>query len=321
MKAINSISLLIILVIASLFVGVSDISMTDILSLSEEQWLVLRVSRVPRTIALLLAGIGVSVCGLILQQMTQNKFVSPATAGTLDAAKFGILAALILLPEAGGVLKVLFTFAFTFLASLVFLKIADRIRYRNIIFIPIVGLLFGGILNSVTVFFAYQFNIVQDVGGSGESYGAWMVGDFSGVLEGNYELLYLCIPAVLLTYLYASKFTVVGLGKDFSKNLGLNYRSVLNIGLVCVSLTISVIAITIGMIPFLGLVVPNLTSLLLGGNLKKTLPFTAIFGAIFLLICDIIGRLIIFPFEVPIGMMVGVVGGVIFLVLLLKRNR
>lgn|SRR5690554_726100 len=276
--------------------------------------MIMSISRIPRTVALILAGVGMSVSGLIMQQMTQNRFVSPTTAGTLDAAKMGILFSVLLIGQSDQYVRMLFSFAFTFIASIIFLKIADRIRYRNIIFIPLVGLMFGGILNSITTFFAYKNNIVQDVN-------AWMVGDFSGILEGNYEIVYLCIPAVFLTYFYANKFTVVGMGENFSKNLGLNYRAVLNIGLFCVALTVSVVVLTVGAIPFLGLVIPNVVSILYGDNLRKTLPITAILGAIFLLICDIIGRLIIFPFEVPIGMTVGIIGGVIFLILLIKKQR
>ena len=314
LKVSGLILLLFLLVIISIFVGVTDISVFDILQWNNQQKLVMVISRIPRTAALVLAGVGMSVCGLIMQQMTQNRFVSPTTAGSLDAAKMGILASLVFIPQSGVWFKSLFAFGFTFLASIIFLKIADRIRYRNVIFIPIVGLMFGGILNSITTFFAYKNDIVQNVN-------AWMMGDFSGVLQGKYELIYLSIPAVLITYLYANKFTLVGMGENFSKNLGLNYRAVMNIGLFCVSLTVSVVVLTVGTIPFLGLVVPNIVSVLYGDNLKSTLPITAIFGAIFLLICDIIGRLIIFPFEIPIGMTVGLIGGVIFLILLIKQRR
>ena len=313
LKSIYFIIALILLAFISLFVGVKDIALADIFQWNEEELLTMAISRVPRTMALIFAGVGLSICGLIMQQMTQNRFVSPTTAGTLDAAKMGILASLIFLPQAVAAVKTLFAFALTFLASIVFLKIVDRIRYRNVIFIPLVGLIFGGILNSITTFFAYKNNIVQNVN-------AWMMGDFSGVLQGRYELIYLSIPAVVLTYLYANKFTVVGMGESFSKNLGLNYRAVMNIGLFCVSLTVSVIVITVGIIPFLGLIIPNIVSVMFGDNLRKTLPITAMFGAIFLLICDIVGRIIIFPFEVPIGMTVGIIGGVIFLVLLMKRR-
>lgn len=174
--------------------------------------------------------------------------------------------------------------------------------------------MFGGILHSITTFFAYKNNIVQNVN-------AWLMGDFSGVLQGNYELVYLSIPAVVLTYLYAHKFTIVGMGESFAKNLGLNYRTVMNIGLACISLTVSVVVLTVGSIPFLGLVIPNIVSLLYGDNLQKTLPITALMGAVFLVICDIIGRLVIHPFEIPIGMTVGIIGGLLFLILLIKKQR
>lgn len=304
----------------SLLVGVSDISFLDILSGESNDLKLLTLSRIPRTVALIITGIGISVCGLIMQQMTQNKFVSPTTAGTLDAVELGILGSLIFLPQENIYLKVFFALGITFFASLIFIKIADSIRYRSVIFIPIVGLLFGGIINSITTFFAFQFNIVQDVGAGQDSIGAWMMGDFSGILKGNYEPIFLCLPAVVITYWFANKFTVVGMGQDFAKNLGLNFRAVLNIGLFCVSLTVSSIVVTVGTIPFLGLVIPNIVSLFLGDNLRKTLPYTAIVGACFLLLCDVISRLLIFPFEVPIGMTVGLIGGVLFLILLLRKK-
>lgn len=305
--------ILILFAIISLFVGVAHISISDIIKWDAEKILLFSVSRIPRTISLILAGIGLSVSGLIMQQMTQNKFVSPTTAGTLDAAKMGLLAGLMFLPSSGFLVKGLFAFSFTFLGSLVFLKIIKQIKFRDVIFIPLVGLMFGGILNSISTFFAVKMNIVQDMN-------AWMMGDFSGVLQGRYELIYISLPAVIITYLYANKFTVLGMGEDFSKNLGLNYNHVLNIGLFCVSLTVSTIVITAGAIPFLGLVVPNIVSMVYGDNIKKTLPYVALWGAIFLIICDILGRLVIYPFEIPIGMMVGAFGGVIFLILLLRRR-
>lgn len=313
MKIAGYLVLLVLVACISVFIGVKDIAVTDIFHLDEEQRLILTVSRIPRTLSLILAGIGLSISGLILQQITQNKFVSPTTAGTLDAAKLGLLIAFLAAPQSGLFNRALMAFAFTFAASLVFLNITDRIRYRNIIFVPLVGIMFGNILSSVASFFAYRSNIVQNVN-------AWLVGDFSSVLKGNYEVLFFSVPAILITYIYANKFTVVGMGEAFSRNLGLNYRQVVNTGLFCVSLTVSVVIITVGAIPFLGLVVPNIISLMYGDNLRKTLPYTALFGALFLLICDVIGRLVMFPFEVPIGVVVGIVGGALFLILLFRKR-
>lgn len=313
MRTIILILILLVVSVVSVFVGVVDINIADIINMDSEKLSLIAISRFPRTMALILAGVGMSVSGVIMQQMTQNKFVAPTTAGTLDAAKMGLLMFLILVPSAGIGLKMLFAFLFTFVASVVFLGIVRKIRHRNVVFVPIVGLMFGGILSSISTFFAVRLNIVQDTN-------AWMIGDFSGVLQGRYELIYLSLPAILITYIYANKFTVIGMGEDFAKNLGLNYKSVMNIGLFCVSLTVSAVVITAGVIPFLGLIVPNVVSLIFGDNLKKTLPYVALTGAIFLLISDVIGRVVIYPYEVPIGVTVSIIGAVIFLILIFKRR-
>jgi iron complex transport system permease protein len=305
--------ILLILAVFSLFVGVADITVADIINWDVEKISLISISRIPRTAALILAGVGMSVSGVIMQQMTQNKFVSPTTAGTLEAAKMGLLIFFIYTSAAGMALKLLSAFLFTFLASIVFLAIVRKIKHRNVIFVPLVGLMFGGIIGSISTFLAVRLNIVQDSN-------AWMMGDFSGILQGRYELIYLSLPAIVITYLYANKFTVIGMGEEFSKNLGLNYNSIMNIGLFCVSLTVSSVVITAGAIPFLGLIIPNVVSLIFGDNLKKTLPLVALTGAIFLLICDVFGRIIIYPYEVPIGVTVSIFGAIIFLFLLWKRR-
>lgn len=304
---------LLVCAVVSLFVGVADISVADIFHWNAEKLALISISRIPRTASLILAGVGMSISGVIMQQMTQNKFVAPTTAGTLEAAKMGLLIFLIFNPTAGSAIKMILAFLFTFIASLIFLAIVRKIRYRNVVFVPLVGLMFGGIIGSISTFFAVRLNIVQDTN-------AWMMGDFSGILQGRYELIYLSLPAIIITYLYANKFTVVGMGEDFSRNLGLNYTAIMNIGLFCVSLTVSAVVITAGAIPFLGLIVPNVVSLLFGDNLKKTLPLVALSGAIFLLLCDIAGRVVIYPYEVPIGVTVSIIGAIIFLILIIRKR-
>lgn len=313
MRAIILTVILLVFSVTSIFVGVADITVADIISFNSDKISLILISRIPRTVALILAGVGMSISGVIMQQMTQNKFVAPTTAGTLEASKMGLLVFLILVPTAGVVLKMLFAFLFTFAASVIFLGIVRRIKHRNVVFVPIVGLMFGGIIGSISTFFAVKLNIVQDTN-------AWMIGDFSGVLQGRYELIYLSLPAIAITYLYANKFTVIGMGEDFSKNLGLNYKAVMNIGLFCVSLTVSAVVITAGVIPFLGLIVPNVVSMMFGDNLNRTLPYVALTGSIFLLISDIIGRVVVYPYEVPIGVTVSIIGAVIFLILILRQR-
>lgn len=305
--------LFILLAVISIFVGVKDVSILELFELKEDQLTILMISRLPRTIALVLTGIGLSIAGFIMQQIAQNKFVAPSTAGTLDAAKLGILCSLLLFPNFSFLGKTLFALLFTIAASMLFLLMIKKIRTKNIIFIPLIGIMFGNILNAIATFFAFKNNIVQNMQG-------WLMGDFSSILQGNYEAIYFILPAVIISYLYASEFVVVGMGESFSKNLGLNYQSIVLIGLFCVALTVSVTVVTVGAIPFLGLVVPNVVSMIYGDNLKRTLPITALMGAVFLLIADIVGRIVIFPYELPIGLTIGVLGGIFFFFLILKRK-
>ena len=140
------------------------------------------------------------------------------------------------------------------------------------------------------------------------------------IMKGRYELLYISIPVLIIAYFYANRFTVAGMGEDFSKNLGLAYRRVVNIGLILVALVTTTVVLTVGIIPFLGLIIPNIVSIFKGDHLQKTLPHTAFLGAIFLLICDILGRVLIYPYEISISLMVGVIGSGIFLYLLFRRK-
>ena len=271
------------------------------------------ISRIPRTLSLVLTGAGLSIAGFVMQQMSQNKFVSPTTAGALDAAKMGILFSLILIPGVSLIGRMFWALVFIFLASLVFMLIVKRLKFLNSILIPLVGIMFGNILGAIATFFAYKNNIVQNTQ-------EWLLGDFSAVMEGQYEAIYLILPAVLLIYFYADHFTIVGMGDSFAKNLGLSYKTIINIGLFSVALVVSASVVTVGAIPFVGLIVPNIISMVSGDNLRKTLPYCAFLGAILLLVCDILGRMIVFPYEIPIGMMVGIVGGIAFLIMIIKRN-
>lgn len=297
----------------SLFVGVSRITPMDLLDFKSEETEIFLISRLPRLIAIILAGAGMSIAGLIMQQLSRNKFVSPTTAGTLDATKLGILVSMLLFANASTIEKMIVAFAFALAGTLLFMQILDRIKFKDAIFIPLVGLMFGNILSSLTTFFAYRADIIQNMS-------SWLQGDFSMIMTGRFELLYISVPVLILTYLYANKFTVAGMGEDLSKNLGLSYRRVVNLGLILVALITTTVVLTVGMIPFLGLIIPNIVSIFHGDHLRKTLPHTALLGAIFLLICDILGRVLIYPYEISISLMVGVIGSGIFLYLLFRRK-
>ena len=306
--------ILIILSIISLFVGVTNISVNDILSFNIDKIQILLISRLPRLIAIIVAGVGLSISGLIMQQISKNKFVSPTTAATADFAKLGILFCIMIIPGATIMQKMIISFIFAGLGTILFMKMIKAIKIKNIIFVPLIGMMLGKRIGSITTFFAYKYDLVQNIS-------SWMEGDMSLIMKGSYELLYLSIPMVIIAFLYANKFTIVGMGEDFAINLGVNYNFVVNVGLAIVSLICAVTIITVGNIPFLGLIIPNIISLYSGDNLKKTLYHTALLGPIFLLACDILGRFIIFPFEMSISLTVGVIGSIIFLYMIIRGSK
>ncbi|HED6633884.1 TPA: ABC transporter permease [Campylobacter coli] len=305
--------LLVVFGIISLFIGVIRINLDDIFSLSATQLEIILLTRIPRLIAILLTGMSLSICGLIMQQLTQNKFVSPTTAGTMDCAKFGILISLIFFAGASFFAQALIASIFALLGSFIFIQILRKIKLKDVIFVPLIGLMFGGIINAITTFFAYALNYIQNIQG-------WLQGSMANVMQGNYELLYISLPLFILAYFLAHKITIAGMGEDLALNLGVSYNTILFLGLIIVSIITSVVIVSIGVIPFLGLIIPNLVAIYRGDNLKKNLIYIALCGALFLLICDIISRLVIFPFEMPLSITTGVLGSLIFIFLLLKRK-
>ncbi|ECL1830966.1 ABC transporter permease [Campylobacter jejuni] len=298
------IALLLFFGMISLFIGVISINVKDILNLNSTQLEIITLTRIPRLIAILLTGMSLSICGLIMQQLTQNKFVSPTTAGTMDCAKFGILISLIFFAGASFFTQAIIASVFALLGSFIFIQILRKIKLKDVIFVPLIGLMFGGIISAITTFFAYALNYIQNIQG-------WLQGSMANVMQGNYELLYISLPLFILAYFLAHKITIVGMGEDIALNLGISYNGILFLGLLIVS---------VGIIPFLGLIVPNLVALYLGDNLRKNLIYIALCGALFLLVCDIISRLVIFPFEMPLSITTGVLGSLIFIFLLLKRK-
>ncbi|MED3906202.1 ABC transporter permease [Geobacillus thermodenitrificans] len=298
----------------SLFVGVHDLSPRALWEGDRDAWEIFLISRLPRLVSIIIAGASVSICGLIMQQLSQNKFVSPTTAGTMDWARLGLLVSMILFASASPIVKAAIAVLFAFTGTLLFMTVLDRVKYKDSVFIPLVGLMFGNIIGSVTTFLAYKYDLIQSVS-------AWLQGDFSVMMQGRYEMLYISVPLMAIAYAYANRFTIAGMGEEMATNLGLRYRSIVYTGLIIVAVTSSIEVLTVGSLPFLGLIVPNIVTMYYGDHLRKVLPVTALAGALFVLVCDLFGRIVIYPYEIPIGLTVGVIGSGVFLYLLIRRTK
>jgi len=308
------VAVVLVLGIVSLFIGVSDVSLAAILNgTAGNDALVLLASRIPRTLAVILSGMAMAVAGMIIQMLARNRFVEPSTAGTVESAMLGMIVVTLLAPGASVVQRMLVAAAFALAGTALFLRILRAIPLRSPLLVPLVGLMLGGVIYAAATFLAYRYDLLQ-------SLASWTIGDFSGVLRGRYELLWLTAALTAIAYLAADRFTVAGMGETFTANLGLNYRRVLSMGLTIVAMVTAIIVATVGVIPFLGLIVPNVVSLFAGDNIRRTIPWVAILGAGFVLACDIFGRVVRYPYEIPIGTTVGVLGAGLFLYLLLRGN-
>lgn len=315
---INTASLIMmgLLVLLSLSIGVADFSWSGIFhslinhSANSDSSLML-VSRIPRTIAIILTGVAMAVAGMIMQVVLKNRFVEPSMVGATQSAALGLLVVSLLFPASALLVKMSVATVSAVFGMMLFMLLIRRIPPTDYLMIPLIGIVFGGIIEAVTTFIAYQTETLQMLS-------VWQFGDFSGVLAGRYELLWLTGALCVLAYIIADKLTIVGLGDNIALNLGISKRQVTWLGVGMVAMMSAVVVVTVGMIPFIGLVVPNIVSRLMGDKLRRSLPAVALLGASAVLLCDIIGRSIRYPFEVPVATVFGVVGTVLFLWLLLR---
>lgn len=297
------------LLVLSLFVGVYDISNGALGA--EMMW----ITRVPRTAALMLAGAAMASSGLVMQMLTQNRFVDATTSGTTEWASLGLLLTAIVAPSVGLVGRMVVASAFAFIGAMAFMLILRRIVIRSTLVVPLIGIMLGAVVSALTTFLAVQFNLLQMVG-------TWFMGSFTSVVRGRYEVLWIVAIVTLLVFLLADRITVAGLGRDVATSVGLRYETILIAGTALVAVAAGVTTVVVGFLPFLGLVVPNVVAMLRGDNVRSNLPWVCLGGVALVTVCDLIGRTIRMPFEVPVSMVLGMIGAVVFITILLRgRNR
>lgn len=311
MKLITGVGLLILFVL-SLVIGVSPLPLERMLSDADALSLLL-VSRLPRTLAAILCGAGLAIAGLIMQTLSRNRFVEPATAGTAQSAELGILLVTLLFPAAALPVKTLVAGAAALLGTSIFLATAQRLPPTQPFLVPLFGIVYGGVIGAAATYAAWQADLLQYLA-------IWTNGDFSGVLRGRYELLWIAALMVAVAWFVADRLTIMALGREASVGLGIDYARMMQVGLVIVSVITALAVVVVGMIPFVGLAVPNIVSRLVGDNMRSSIGWTATGGAGLVLACDIVGRLIRYPYEIPVGTVMGVVGGAVFLWLLFRRG-
>lgn len=307
-RLIVGVAAIIGLLVLSLFVGAYDI-----LGGAEGKE-IFAITRIPRTVALVLAGAAMAMSGLVMQLLTQNRFVEPTTTGTTEWAGLGLLFSMIFFPEAGLMPRMITAVIFAFVGTMVFFAFLRRVTLRSSLIVPIVGIMLGAVVSSISTFIALKLDKLQ-------SLGIWFAGSFTSVLRGQYEVLWIVALVVVAVFYFADRLTVAGLGQDIATNVGLDYNKIIVIGTGLVAVATGVVTVVVGNLPFIGLIVPNVVSMFRGDDLRSNLPWVCVLGIGIVTVCDLIGRTIIAPFEVPVSLVLGVLGAIVFIYLIVRQQR
>ena len=263
--------IVVLLIMLSLAIGSNrQFSLFGLFQGQHKSWELFWESRLPRTLAIILASSAISLSGLLMQTISQKPYAAPSTTGTTEAAQGGLRSSLFL-----------------------------------------VGLIYSGIIGSFAETIAFRFNLTQ-------SMTSWSQGSFSMIQRHQYEWLFLLVFVLLVVRWYSNTFSIMALGEDTSRTLGLSYQTMETLALVLVSLTSAITMITVGALPFLGVIVPNLVRQFAGDFFKNTRSLVMLVGMILVLACDIVARLVIWPYEVSVSLILGVIGTLVFLMLIWK---
>lgn len=299
---------IVVLGIVSLFTGVYDIRG------QEDGWEMFFITRVPRTAALMLTGAAMSMSGLVMQLITQNRMVEPTTTGTIEWAGLGLICVYLVVPAPTLVMRMTGAIAFSFVGTMIFFFFLRKVRLRSSLIVPIIGMMLGAVVSTVSTFVSLVFRMSQSVE-------TWFVGSFAPVQVGRYEYLWLIVAVSICIFVYADRLTLAGLGEDVATSLGVNYNRIIIVGTAIISFAVGLVVSVIGNVPFLGLIVPNVVSMYRGDDLRGNLPWVCLVGMGTITLSDIISRTIIMPFEVPVSLILGTAGAVVFIIILLRQRK
>lgn len=208
--------------------------------------------------------------------------------------------------------RVLLSFAMVALGKWIFAWFVQRIQFKNTMLVPLIGIMFGNVPGGITNFIACKFEVTQQLS-------TCFVGSFAPIIKENYELVWLVLPLAVIAFCFANHFNIVGMERDFSQNLGVNYKLVLFPGFTISAIITASVVTVVGQISYIGLIIPNIVGMFKGDKIKGTLIDTALSGALFVLVCDITARTVIVPYELLIELIVGIIGSMLFISMLIYK--
>lgn len=320
-KFILLLIILVITFIVAMISGISDISVIEMLkslfsNSDGNTYTIINQIRFPRVVLAIVAGAGLACSGCVFQGVLRNPLADPFTLGISGGAAFG--------------------------ASIGF---AFGITKLSWIFLPLLGFL-GAILSVCLVYIlnmkkefdsnsmilsgvvaSYIFSsavmLVFSISSSDQLYSAfmWLMGNLAFFDERLLPMVIILVMlGVIILCCLGNVINIISLGNEKSNSLGINTSRTVKYIFLLSSLITACIVSCCGVIGFVGLMIPHITRKFVGNNNKILMPFSAVVGSIFLLICDTVSRTVVAPVEIPIGVITSIIGGLFFVFLLLKKS-
>ena len=276
--------------------------------------------RIPRVLCVAMVGGALSLAGAAMQGLLKNPLADGSTLGVSSGAALGAVAAIAfglrfpLLPFAGTMVMAIL---FAFLSLLTILALAYKLDYslstNTIILIGVIFSMFASSLMSLIMTFAADK--IQHIT-------FWTMGSLQGKRYSDAGILF---AALLLfgsiLFLHARELNAFAIGEDNARNIGVNVRRVRLTVLIAVSGLIGVCVSIGGTIGFVGLVTPHMARMLVGPNHRRLLPASAFGGAVFLMLADLVARILLDPIELPIGVVTSLVGAAVFLAVFYRTRK
>lgn len=289
-------------------------------ALSDVESTIVLTVRLPRVLSVFLVGASLALCGAAMQGLLRNPLADGATLGVSSGASLGAMSAIFMglslpaLPLAGtAVMSILFAFlSLSLVLSLAFML--DRsLETGTIILIGVIFTMFSGSLMSLLISFS---------GTRLRSLTFWMLGSLAG--SGYQEALFLLVALIVcgaLLFTRARELDAFAISEENAAHIGVPVRRVKLTVMVLVSVLIGVSVAIGGSIGFVGLIIPHITRLLTGPSHRRLLPFSLFIGGTFLIFCDLLARTLLSPVELPLGVVVSLIGAVFFVVILTRKRR
>lgn len=272
-------------------------------------------SRVPRVIGTLFIGAALATAGGLMQGITRNYLASPGIMGVSDGSVLAVTLSMIFLPQATDLERIAFSFCGSALgAGIVFGLGSFLPNGLSPVRLAILGAIIGTFLSSLAVVLAIYFQISQDIS-------FWY---HARLHQLQPDQVYLAVPFMLAGMLIAcwlaKSVAVLSLGEDVATSLGQRTLAVKVTAAIAVMLLTGTAVALAGKIVFVGLIIPHITRFLVGADYQWVIPCSAVIGAVFLALCDLLSRFLNYPFETPVGVLTSLVGVPFFLYLARKRG-